>query len=63
MGLTVEYGEAGLSSEQIAQLQRGLALAAERMTDFQILDLADSLHGMLRTRRRRSDYDRLDLRA
>lgn len=63
MGLTAQYGEAGLSHEEIAHLQRGLALAAERMTDLQILDLADSLHGMLRTRRQRSDYHRLDLRA
>jgi len=63
MALTVQYGETGLSSEQLAQIQRGLALAAERMTDFQILDLAESLHGMLRTRRHRSDYHRLDLRA
>lgn len=63
MGMTADFGAPRLSDEQVAKLQRGLALAAERMTEFQILDLADALHSMVRTKRRQLEYHRVDVRA
>lgn len=59
----VDFGGPGLSDEQLAKLQRGLAMIAARMTEFQILEIADALHGMIRTRRTQTDYHRVDVRA
>lgn len=63
MGRTADFGAQRLTDEQVATLQRGLALAAERMTDFQLLDLADALHGMIRSRRRLTEHHRVDFRV
>lgn len=63
MGQSMNYGLSRLSDEQVANIQRGLALAAERMDEHQILELADSLHGILRARRGRREYHRLDAHA
>lgn len=59
----VDFGGRGLSDEQLAKLQRGLALTAARMTEFQILEIADALHGMIRARRRQTEYHRVGVRA
>jgi|GEM_PF-5363366 len=63
MGQSMNYGMSRLSDEQLVNIQRGLALAAERMDEHQILEMADSLQGILCAGRRRYEHHRLDAQA
>lgn len=73
MGQSAPYAPAAPSHEQIARLTERLIDLSERMTDDQILEVADALHDRLRERRdlrgrshRRMDeglHPHLDLRV
>lgn len=52
MGQPPSYAPAAPNDAQIARLTARLMDLAERMTDEQILDVADALHDRLRQRRR-----------
>lgn len=53
--------ERGLSLDAFAQLRSELPGLAERLSDDQLLSLADSLHGLLRTRQAQRPIGRVTL--
>ena len=64
MGQSMTYDPPKLSEAQLETLQTRLNDAADRMSDDQILCLADSLHDALRSRRqlRRRFLEHLEVR-
>ncbi|MFN3817166.1 hypothetical protein [Brevundimonas sp.] len=61
MGQSFHYRPADFSDEEVEALRLELLDAAGRMTEDQVLRLADSLHDLMRRRRGSRAFRRADL--
>lgn len=62
MGRPHHYRPADFTDVEVEALRRQLIEAAGRMTEDQVLTLADALHELMRRRRGSRAFQRLDLR-